>query len=64
MNVLFASFPTSQGNTDIEFQHGPLCMSVSLIIFMRNGTHTYTHHATINDTAYLYMFNLFIYLLN
>ena len=43
MNFLFASFPTTQGNTNLQFQHGPLCMSVPLIIFMRNGTHTHAH---------------------
>jgi len=26
--------------------------------------YTYTHHATVNDTPYLYIFNLFIYSFN
>jgi len=36
MNFLFASFPTSQGNTDLQFQHDPL----------RARTHAHTHTHT------------------
>jgi len=45
-DFLFAIFPTSQGNTDLHFQHGPLFMPVPLIILMRNGTCARTHART------------------